>query len=51
MKLSRLLKRIEAVKSVITVTRIGEEATKKSTGGPADPLTREKSGNRLLKKK
>jgi len=39
-QLSQLLKKIDAVKGVISVTRIGDEAFKKSSGDSSVPLTK-----------
>lgn len=39
-QLSHLLKKIDAVKGVISVTRIGAEASRKSSGDASAPLTR-----------
>jgi len=41
-QLSRLLKKVEAVRGVINVTRVGEEAARKGKADSAAPLKREK---------
>jgi len=43
-QLSQLLKRIDAVKGVISVTRIGGEASKKGSGDSSVPLTKKVDG-------
>ena len=48
-QLSRLLRKLDTVKGVISVVRVGDDASRKSTAGSSTPLTRGKDKGQVAK--